>query len=62
MSEELLVSRVKAALDVAPADPALRARVIQSLPLNRRQAGAPRWSLAPAIAGLLTIAVVAGLV
>ena len=49
MSEELLVSRVKAALDVAPADPALRARVIQSLPLNRRQAGAPRWS--PALSG-----------
>ncbi|HSS62000.1 MAG TPA: hypothetical protein VLK30_11165 [Candidatus Limnocylindrales bacterium] len=62
MSEELLVSRVKAALDVAPADPALRARVIQSLPLNRRQARAPLQRLAPAIAVLLAIAVVAGLV
>jgi len=61
MSEELLVSRVKAALDVAPADPALRARVIQSLPLDRRMSRAPRW-LAPAIAALLAIAVVAGLV
>ena len=62
MSEELLVSRVKAALDVAPADPALRARVIQSLPLNRRHAQAPMWSLPVAIAAVLAIAVVAGLV
>jgi len=61
MSEELLVSRVKAALDVAPVDPALRARVIQSLPLHRRQSRARRW-LAPAIAAVIAIAVVAGLV
>jgi hypothetical protein len=61
MSEELLVSRVKTALDVAPVDPALRARVIQSLPLKRRKSRAARW-LAPAVAAVIAIAVVAGLV
>lgn len=62
MSEELLISRLKAALNVAPADPALRARVIQSLPLNRRQARAPVRSFVPAVAAVIAIAVVAGLV
>jgi len=61
MSEELLIRRLKAALDVAPADPALRARVISSLPLDRHHARAQRRSWAPAIATGLAIAVVLGL-
>ena len=62
MSEELLVRRIRAALDVAPADPALRSRVITSLPLDRRQARARANFWAPALAFALAVAVVVGLV
>lgn len=61
MNQELLVRRLKAALDVAPADPALRARVISSLPLDRRQARDPRLAWAGVVAAVLMIATVAGL-
>jgi len=62
MSDELLIRRLRAALDVAAPDPALRARVIASLPLDRRQARGSRRSWAPALAAVLAIAVVVGLV
>jgi hypothetical protein len=62
MSEELLIRRIRAALDVAPADPALRGRVIASLPLDRRQARARYNFWAPALAVALAVAVVLGLV
>jgi len=61
MNQELLIRRLKAALDVAPADPALRARVISSLPLDRRQARNPRLAWAGVVAALLMIATIAGL-
>jgi hypothetical protein len=62
MSEELLIRRIRAALDVAPVDPALRRRVIASLPLDRRQARARYNFWAPALAIALAVAVVLGLV
>lgn len=62
MSEELLIRRIKAALDVAPVDPALRSRMIASLPLDRRQARARRNFWPPALAAALAVAVVVGLV
>ena len=62
MSEDLMVRRLKAALDVAPADPTLRRRVISSLPLDRQHAQVPRRTWAPAVAAVLAIAVVVGLV
>ena len=62
MSEELLIRRIRAALDVAPPDPALRSRVIASLPLDRRQARARQNFWAPALAAALAVAVVVGLV
>jgi hypothetical protein len=62
MSEELLIRRIRAALDVAPVDPALRSRVIASLPLDRRQPRARNNLWAPALAIALAVAVVVGLV
>ena len=62
MSEELQIRRIRAALDVAPVDPALRSRVIASLPLDRRQARARPNSWAPTLAAALAVAVVVGLV
>src|SRR4029077_20030993 len=62
MNQELLIRRLKAALDVAPADPALRARVISSLPLDRRQAHPSRLGWAGAVAAVLVVATVAALV
>ena len=61
MSEELLIRRIRAALGVAPVDPALRRRVIASLPLDRRLARPRRNLWAPALAAALAIAVVVGL-
>ena len=62
MSMEPIVHRIKVALDVAPADPGLRARVISSLPLDRRQAHRARLAWAGPVAVVLAVAVVAGLI
>src|SRR6267142_1398372 len=62
MSMEPIVHRIKVALDVAPADPGLRAREISSLPLDRRQAHRARLAWAGPVAVVLAVAVVAGLI
>src|SRR2546430_785149 len=62
MSIDPIVSRLKDALDVAPPDPAFRARVISSLPPGRRQPRVRRLALAVPVAVVLIVAIALGLI
>ena len=57
-TDEQVIARVREALDVAPAHPSLRSRVMTSLPARREPSSpAPRWFAAVAVTVIVAVVI-----